>query len=79
MNAFEVHGLLHKACEALDDEGDHAIAAYVGLALSSTNTASAPTMPRTRPMERMPRTCPSPGPKAAVPGPEPSNAANCLP
>ena len=34
MNAFEVHGLLHKACEALDDEGDHAIAAYVGLALS---------------------------------------------
>ena len=34
MNATEVYTLLQDACHLLDDEGDHAIAAYVGLAMA---------------------------------------------
>ncbi|MEG3088725.1 hypothetical protein [Sphingomonas sp. PB4P5] len=34
MNALEVYTLLNDACRLLDDEGDHAIAAYVGLAMA---------------------------------------------
>ena len=34
MNALEVYTLLRDACHLLDDEGDHAIAAYVGLAMA---------------------------------------------
>ena len=34
MNAAAVYTLLQDACHLLDDEGDHAIAAYVGLAMA---------------------------------------------
>jgi hypothetical protein len=34
MNAVEVYTLLQDACHLLDEEGDHAIAAYVGLAMA---------------------------------------------
>jgi queuine/archaeosine tRNA-ribosyltransferase len=34
MNAAEVYTLLQDACHLLDNEGDHAIAAYVGLAMA---------------------------------------------
>ncbi|MFC3581557.1 hypothetical protein [Sphingomonas hylomeconis] len=34
MNALEVYQKLYNACDLLDREGDHAIAAYVGLAMA---------------------------------------------
>ncbi len=34
MNATRVHSLLHDACQALDAADEHAIAAYVGLAMT---------------------------------------------
>ena len=34
MDALKVHLLLREACQLLDDDGDHAIAAYVGLGMS---------------------------------------------
>ncbi|MEN2785535.1 hypothetical protein ACFOKI_12035 [Sphingomonas qilianensis] len=34
MNASDLYSLLNDACQQLDDKGDHAIAAYVGLAMA---------------------------------------------
>lgn len=34
MNATRVYSLLQEACRALEDAGDHAIAAYVGLGMA---------------------------------------------
>lgn len=34
MNAMRVYSMLQEACRALEDAGDHAIAAYVGTGMA---------------------------------------------